>query len=399
MESFFRTHNHLIEHLPTVIRRELMDEIDWSQRLIGIKGSRGVGKTTFLLQYAKEVFGADNRECLYVNLNHFYFSAYSIVDFANEFQLKGGKVLLLDQLFKYPSWSEELRICHDRFPSLQIVFTGSSVMRLKEENPYIGEIVDSYNLRGFSFREYLQIKTQLSFPSYSLEEILVNHTSIAEEITSQVKPLAYFQDYLHHGYYPFFLEKRNFSENLLKTMNMILEVDILLIQQIEQSYLTKLKRLFYILYTKTPSGPNVSQLSKEIETSRATVTNYMKYITDGRLINQLYASGDSFPKKPAKVYMQNPNLLYPISPMKVQQSVVCETFFYNQVLMDNDLHSSNKADFMVTPRSTPETHYHFKILQDLKASNAHKPDTYLAVEKIEVGKEQTIPLWLFGFLY
>ena len=157
MEAFYRTHAYLVEHTNAPVRRDLMDEIDWNDRLIGIKGTRGVGKTTFLLQYAKEKFGTD-RSCLFINMNNFYFSGHGIVEFAAEFQRRGGKVLLIDQVFKYPEWSKELRMCYDRFPNLKIVFTGSSVMRLKEENMELRDIVKSYNLRGFSFREYLNLR-------------------------------------------------------------------------------------------------------------------------------------------------------------------------------------------------------------------------------------------------
>ena len=177
----------------------------------------------------------------------FYFSGHTIVDFAEQFHQRGGKVLLIDQVFKYPNWSEELRICYNRFPSLKIVFTGSSVMRLKEENIELNNIVKSYNLRGFSFREFLNLQTGMKFRAYSLEEILNNHEQIAKGILSKVRPLDFFQDYLHHGFYPFFLEKRNFSENLLKTMNMMIEVDILIIKQIELKYLSKIKKLLYSL--------------------------------------------------------------------------------------------------------------------------------------------------------
>ena len=232
MEAFYRTHAYLVEHTNAPVRRDLMDEINWNDRLIGIKGTRGVGKTTFLLQYAKEKFGTD-RSCLFINMNNFYFSYFSIVDFAYEFQRRGGKVLLIDQVFKHPDWSRELRMCYDRFPNLKIVFTGSSVMRLKEENLELRDIVKSYNLRGFSFREYLNLQTGMKFRAYTLEEILSNHEQIAKGILSKVRPLDYLQDYLHHGFYPFFLEKRNFSENLLKTMNMMVEVDILLIKNQE----------------------------------------------------------------------------------------------------------------------------------------------------------------------
>lgn len=207
---------HSTAHTPILLSipmppfaRDLMDEINWNDRLIGIKGTRGVGKTTFLLQYAKEKFGTD-RSCLFINMNNFYFSYFSIVDFAYEFQRRGGKVLLIDQVFKHPDWSRELRMCYDRFPNLKIVFTGSSVMRLKEENLELRDIVKSYNLRGFSFREYLNLQTGMKFRAYTLEEILSNHEQIAKGILSKVRPLDYLQDYLHHGFYPFFLGETQF---------------------------------------------------------------------------------------------------------------------------------------------------------------------------------------------
>ena len=163
MDAFFRTHTYLIEHTNAPVRRTLMDEIDWNDRMIGIKGTRGVGKTTFLLQYAKENFDANDKQCLYINMNNFYFQGRGIADFAGEFYKHGGKILLIDQVFKQPNWSKELRKCYDYYPNLKIVFTGSSVMRLKDENPELNNIVKSYNLRGFSFREYINLQTGNNF--------------------------------------------------------------------------------------------------------------------------------------------------------------------------------------------------------------------------------------------
>ena len=213
VESFYKTHKYLVEHVQSPVRRMLMDEIDWTHRLIAIKGSRGVGKTTFLLQYAKEKFGTD-RCCLYVNFNNFYFTEHSLVEFAANFYAQGGKTLLLDQTFKYENWSKELRECYDRFPQLHIIFSGSSVMRLIEENNDLKDVVSSYNLRGFSFREYLNLQAKKDFQAYQLTDILENHTEIAQEICKQVKPLNHFQAYLHHGYYPFFFGKQKFFGNL-----------------------------------------------------------------------------------------------------------------------------------------------------------------------------------------
>ena len=392
METFYRTHSYLVEHTNAPVRRDLMDEIDWNDRLIGIKGTRGVGKTTSLLQYAKEKFGTD-RSCLFINMNNFYFSKYTLVDFAGEFVKRGGKVLLIDQVFKYPEWSHDLRACYEKFPGLKIVFTGSSVMRLKEENPELSGIVKVYYLRGFSFREFLNLQSGNNFRAYTLQEILENHEQIAKTILRNVKPLDFFQDYLHHGFYPFFLEKRNFSENLLKTMNMMIEVDILLIKQIELKYLSKIKKLLYLLAVDGPVAPNVSQLAAEIQTSRATVMNYIKYLADARLINMVYPKGEEFPKKPSKLMMHNTNLMYSIYPVKVDEQDVLDTFFMNTMYKDHKLYKGDKGtSFMV------DGNLHFRICAEgCKFKN--NPNVYYAPHKLELGHGNQIPLWLFGFLY
>ena len=392
METFHRTHSYLVEHTNAPVRRDLMDEIDWNDRLIGIKGTRGVGKTTFLLQYAKEKFGTDH-SCLFINMNNFYFSKYTLVEFAAEFVKRGGKVLLIDQVFKYPEWSHDLRACYEMFPTLKIIFTGSSVMRLKEENPELSGIVKVYYLRGFSFREYLNLQSGNCFRAYTLQEILENHEQIAKTILRNVKPLDYFQDYLHHGFYPFFLEKRNFSENLLKTMNMMIEVDILLIKQIELKYLSKIKKLLYLLAVDGPVAPNVSQLATEIQTSRATVMNYIKYLADARLINMVYPKGEEFPKKPSKLMMHNTNLMYSIYPVKVEEQDVLDTFFMNTLYKDHKLYKGDKGtSFMV------DNGLHFRICAEgCKFKN--NPNVYYALHKLELGHGNMIPLWLFGFLY
>ena len=327
MEAFYRTHAYLVEHTNAPVRRDLMDEIDWSDRLIGIKGTRGVGKTTFLLQYAKEKFGTD-RSCLFINMNNFYFSGHSLVD-----------------------------------------------------------------LRGFSFREFLNLQTGMKFRAYSLEEILSTHEQIAKGVLSKVRPLDYFQDYLHHGFYPFFLEKRNFSENLLKTMNMMVEVDILLIKQIELKYLSKIKKLLYLLAVDGPKAPNVSQLASDIQTSRATVMNYIKYLADARLINLVYPKGEEFPKKPSKIMMHNSNLMYSIYPVKVEEQDVLDTFFANSLWKDHKVHKGDKNVSFMVDEVMP-----FKICQE-GAKIKNNPNVTYALHKAEIGRGNQIPLWMFGFLY
>ena len=395
MEAFFRTHRYLVEHVNAPVRRILMDEINWDDRMIGIKGTRGVGKTTFLLQYAKENYDVQDRQCLYVNMNNFYFQGRGIADFAGDFYHKGGRVLLIDQVFKQPDWSAELRKCYDLYPGLKIVFTGSSVMRLKDENPELNGIVKSYNLRGFSFREFLNLLTGSNFHPYTLEEILSEHERIVKKILPVASPRRYFQDYIHHGFYPFFQEHRNYSENLLKTMNMVTEVDILLIKQIELKYLTKIKKLFYELTEEGPKAPNISKLAADIETSRATVMNYIKYLTDARLLNMIYPAGEEFPKKPSKVMAHNSNLLYAIYPTRVGVQEAMETFFVNALWKDHRVNQSGRDVFYLV-----DERQKFRIC-DAGSHNKirYAPDTIYAHYNTEIGKDNHVPLWLFGFLY
>lgn len=395
MEAFFKTHAYLIEHTNAPVRRSLMDEINWNDRMIGIKGTRGVGKTTFLLQYAKENFDNKDRQCLYVNMNNFYFQSRGISDFAGDFYREGGRVLLIDQVFKQPDWSHELRKCYDNYPGLKIVFTGSSVMRLKEENPELNGIVKSYNLRGFSFREFINLMTGLNLPTYSLEDIINNHEQIGKSILSQVSPMKFFPDYIHHGFYPFFLEHRNYSENLLKTMNMMTEVDILLIKQIELKYLTKIKKLFYLLAMEGPKSPNISNLANEIETSRATVMNYIKYLADARLINIIYPPGGMFPQKPAKVMIYNTNLMHAIYPIKTEMQDLMETFFVNSLWKSHKVNQSSKEQVYHI-----DDNLKFRVCDASNDSRIrYKSNIIYARYNTEIGKENQIPLWLFGFLY
>jgi predicted AAA+ superfamily ATPase len=392
LETFFRIHQFLVEHTEAPVRRALMDEIDWKQRLIGIKGSRGVGKTTFLLQYAKEHFAPRDKRCLYINMNNFYFQGKTLFQFAQEFQQAGGQVLLIDQVFKQPDWSHELRLIYNRIPRLRVVFTGSSVMRLKDENPELNGIVDSYNLRGFSFREFLNLMTGENFKAYSIREIQNRHERIAQEVLAKVDPLEHFRNYLHHGYYPFFLENSNFSENLLKTMNMMIEVDILLIKQIDLKYLSKIKKLLYLLATGGTGAPNVSQLASDMQTSRATVMNYIKYLSDARLLNMIYRHGDEFPKKPSGLYLHNTNLMYAMTPGKIDDETLMETFFQNALWGRHKVEAGDRSSTFIV-----DGKQRFRIcLEHPKRKNT---DVLYALSGIAEGAEQEIPIWVYGFLY
>ena len=393
MEDFYRTHRYLVEHCNAPVRRVLMDEIDWSARMIGIKGTRCVGKTTFLLQYAKERFSSTDKRCLYVNMNNFYFQGRGIADFAGEFYKQGGRVLLIDQVFKQFDWSRELRRCYDLYPKLKIVFAGSSVMRLKKENPELCDIVKSYNLRGFSFREYLNLRIGSNFRWIPLGEMLMHKKQIVEDIIAKVDPQKYFKEYIEHGFYPLFREHDDFSDNLLKSMNMMTEVDILLIKQIELKYLTKIKKLFYLLAVAGPHAPNISKLAKEVKTSRATVMNYIKYLADARLINIIYPVGQRFPKKPTKVMLHNPNLYQAIYPIAYDVQTQMETFFVNTLWKDHKVNQASKETHY-----TIDGHSCFRVCSTVTPKMTAGDDMFFQYADNTVS-DKVAPLWLLGFLY
>lgn len=391
LDFLHNTHASLLETSDTTLERELLRIIDWNHPLICIKGFRGVGKTTFLLDHIRAAYG-NERSVLYLNLNNFYFTKRKIYSFADEFSKRGGKVLFLDQINKYPEWSGELRKCHDEIPGLKIVFTASPVLRVSDENPDLNGIVKVYHLDGLSFREYLNFRTNSRFPVHTLHEILTDHHEIARSIVENVKPLAYFSDYLRNGYYPYFRESINFYDvNLLKNVNLALEIDIPYINQVELKYLSKLRKLLYIIASETPFSPNVSKLAAAIETSRATVMNYLKYLRNARLIQLLYSNGhEDEAKKPDRVYMNNTNLLYTIMPENTDSINLRHTFFYNQVASRHEVRSSTLADFQVDHR------YEFNV-----GGRKVEPSkgVYAAADMIETGEGDKIPLWLFGFLY
>lgn len=392
MQNLVNIHNTLLEQARKTIRRELLDEINWDNRIIGIKGFRGVGKTTFLLDIVKEKFSND-KTCLYVNLNNFYFAKRKILSFADEFYKTGGKTLILDQIHKYPEWASELKTCHDSFPELKIIFTASPVLRVLEGNNELQDIAKIYHLEGLSLREYINYQANLNFKRYSLQEILTDHSRIAQEIIQEVKPLAFFNDYLKDGYYPYFLDNKGFyTETLLKHINLALEIDVTYLNQIDLQYLPKLRKLLQIIASQAPFSPNVSKISSDVQTSRATIMNYLRYMKNARIINLLFSNGNEDDiKKPDLVYLHNTNLIYAIDPGNISHKIMRQTFFYNQVGYQHQVKSSGKADFKV------DNQYHFSI--GGKYSLPTEDGYYAAADMIEIGNGNIIPLWLFGFLY
>lgn len=373
--------------------RPLMNEIDWTYRMIGIKGPRGVGKTTFLLQYAKKNFHVNLGRCLYINMNSFYFQGRGIVDFAEEFVKRGGKVLIIDQVFKQNGWQDELCECYHRFPQLHIIYATTTVERPDAAQHELARISHTYVLHGFSFREYINLQTQANLPRITLDDILYRTELTQKNILIKVRPWNYLQNYLHHGYYPFYMESHNFTENLLKSINTMLEVDILFIKQIDVKYLPRLKKLLYLLTLSGEGSPNVSNLAKEIGTSRATVTNYMNNLEEARLIHQIYKVNGQAPKKPARILMHNTNLLYSILSGVPSDQEVMETFFTNSIWRHHTVEVSKKPGMFIVDKDKQI------CVCDRNRKKRKEPGVFYARYNAEVGRDNDIPIWLFGFLY
>lgn len=393
MESLYRTHDHLIRTKGNTLVRQLFYEIDDREMLIGIVGSRGIGKTTFLLDWVASKYESGEKRCLYVNLNQFFFTTTTLLEFAGSFVANGGSLLLLDQIFKYPNWQKELLECRSKFPQLQIIYTCSMHANGDDETSFPGKC---YALKGFSLREFLEIKTGITLPIITWDDIIKHHREFSRTVLESINPCNWIQDYLHHGYYPLFLEKRNYSENLLKNINMMLEVDLMYIRNIDQRLLPKLRKLLYLIAREAPSSINVSHLAMEIGTSRSTVTNYVLAMQDAHLltlVERRTATGSTTVKTPSKVLIENSNLCYVLNPENVDISDVLQTFFRNQVggIFHLTAPSKRGVHFVVSDE------YEFRIDKD--RSSRYSSDRFYAVNEMTIGHDNQIPLWVFGFLY
>ncbi len=397
MNSLFENQSRLINSLAKPFSRYLEDQIDWKNRLIAIKGSRGVGKTTLMLKRIKEKF-KNNSQCLYTSLDNLYFSSHSLLELADAFYKQGGKYLFLDEVHKYKNWSQEIKNIYDTYVDLKIIFTSSSILEILKGNADLSRRVVIYNLDGLSFREFLQIETSRLFEAHDLSDILKNHISIASNITKQIKPLAYWNKYLKHGYYPFYLDDLNtYHHRLANTINLILETDLPQCRNIDINYIPKLKKLLYMVAVSPPMQPNISKLSGIIETSRNTITLYFHYLEDAKLFQLLKADGNAYAplSKPEKVYLHNTNLAYAIAKDGVNIGNLRETFFLNQTSILHHASSSTSGDFLVDEKLTFEIGGKGKDYNQIVGVK----NSYIAADDIEIGYQNKIPLWLFGFLY
>jgi predicted AAA+ superfamily ATPase len=374
-----------------------MDEIDWNDRLIGIRGARGVGKTTLLLQRVKKLPG-NGSEALYVSLDNLWFAGHGLLELVDFFVKRGGKYLFLDEVHKYPEWPRAIKNIYDDFPSLKVVFTGSSLLEILNARADLSRRAIVYDIRGLSFREFLNLTRETSFKALALADVLENHRDISDEILSSVKPLQFFGDYLRHGYYPFFTEGvARFSYRLEEVVNLILEVELPLLRGVDPAYVAKIKQLLQIVAESVPFIPNIDNLSKRVTIHRNTLSSYLYYLQETQLTNHLHkdAAGINRLQKPEKVYLENTNLAYALAGTNADTGNARETFFLNQLSYRHVVEYPDRGDFRVDKKFLFEIGGKSKSGKQVKGES----DAYIAADNIEYGFDKKIPLWMFGMLY
>lgn len=397
MDALYLKSNKKVKNVSVKITRYLLNEINRNHRLIIIKGARGTGKTTLLLQYAK-IFLSENNRALYVSLDDLFFNDNTLYSLADKFVKNNGEFLLLDEVHKYPDWSRELKLIYDDFPNLKIIVTSSSILEIYKSESDLSRRAISYTLKELSFREFLQFENGIKIDKIELTEILTNHTNIAFSIMEKIKPLYEFNKYLKKGVYPYFWEEKDdFYSKLLQTINLILELDLPAIENIDYNHIVKIKRLLYAISTSVPFTPNITKLSEKTEMSRQALIKALHYLERARLIIMLHKNnkGISILSKPEKIYINNSNILYALSEKNANTGNIRETFFVNQLTDLFKVNLPENGDFIVNDK------YVFEIGGKNKSQKQIKgiEKAFVVKDDIENGINNIIPLWLFGFLY
>ena len=389
MEKLLVQFHKLIRETDTGFFRYIYTEINWKNRMIGLIGPRGVGKTTLVLQHIKK--NLNKAETLYVTAEDFYFADNRLIDLADTFVKLGGKYLFIDEIHKYKDWAKELKLIYDYNPELHVVFTGSSVMDIKKGASDLSRRAVMYNLQGLSFREYLQLFHQTSVQPYSLDEVLAHKA----ELPGVKHPLPLFEDYLKRGYYPFALEE-NFELKLQQIVNQTLETDIPLYAGMNVSTGRKLKQLLSIIAKSVPFKPNMTSIANALSASRNNIADYCLFIEEAGMIAQLRdaTGGIKGLGKVDKIYLDNTNLIFSLATDNSNTGNIRETFFLNQLRVKYDVIDSPVADFRIGD-------YIFEVGGKNKSLKQIQgiEKAFIVKDDIELGYLNTIPLWQFGLTY
>ena len=389
MERLFQTSNQLLAQVQTDFQRYIYQQINWKNRLIGLIGARGIGKTTLVLQHIKA--NLDPQKTLYVTTEDFYFAQHRLTHLADEFVKAGGLHLVIDEIHKYPDWSRELKLIYDYHPNLQVVFTGSSVLDIKKGSADLSRRAIVYSMQGLSFREYLYLFHKIEIPVYSLDDLLNQRVAIP----TNFRPLPYFADYLRIGYYPFSREM-NFDIRLQQVIDQTLEIDIPSYADMNVSTGRKLKQLMSIVSESVPFKPNMSKIAAMLNISRNNIADYLLYMEEAGMISQLRSKTEGVRAlgKVDKIYLDNTNLMQQLGNKNQNVGNVRETFFLNQTRVHHQVNTSAMADFSIND-SGFEVGGKNKGLKQIK----NVPKGFVVKDDIEQGYLNVIPLWQFGLTY
>ncbi len=396
LEQFQHYSTLLLKSNSFSYKRYFFESIDFNEKLIGIIGDRGIGKTTFLLQYLKALDLSLHKK-LYVTAEHLGLSSVDLFELAEAFSRQGGEVLVIDEIHKIENFEIKLKLIYDYF-DLQVFFSGSSAIKLEHSKADLSRRAMLYRFNGLGFREFLELKLGESFPHYTLEEILTNHSEIAFGLSSQFKPFEYFEEYLRFGYYPFYFEssKESFAVKLNETINATIEYDLGFIFNIEPKFSIKLKQLVTLICESKPYELNISKLAQKIGINRNTLYQYIYYLSRGKVFNIIKAKskGDNIFSKPDKLYLANPNLNFSYC-QNSDVGTIRENFFVNQLGVQHSISYPKQGDFLIDEKYLFEIGGKSKSFEQIKDVD----NSYVAADDIEVGFGNKIPLWLFGFLY
>lgn len=398
MRELISYQNKILAQITDNWYRSLFAELDWEQRLLGIKGLRGVGKTTMMLQYLKYHYN-NPEQALYVTADNPWFYEHSLFELIEEWDKNGGKLLLLDEIHKYPGWARELKVGYDGHPEMQFIFSASSAFDIFKAEGDLSRRAVVIPLPGLSLREYLHFTSGISIPPVTLEEILHRGEEISREITGKIKPIPLFKKYIRVGYFPFGVddEESLSQQKFSAIINAVLENDLAYVQDYSPANVQKIKKLLGIVAGSAPFSPNISKIAGKLKVGRNTIYNYLKHLDDAHILNLVHKSGRgiSVLQKPDKIYFENTSLALALN-SDANAGTLRETFFLNQLKNSgHTVHLAKKGDFLA------DEQFVFEVGGKNKRSDQIRDmdNAWLALDDIEYAFRRSVPLWLFGFLY
>lgn len=396
LQSLFNNYHRKIAKIDLRFKRYLFSEINWKARIIGIKGARGVGKTTLLLQHILENY-KDIDQTLYASLDDLWFSTHSLIDLVDWADQHGITRLYLDEVHRYAKWSETLKNIYDSYPDMSIVYTSSSLLMMDNARVDLSRRQTTYTLHGLSFREYLAFEGILHVPAIPLEDLLEHHVQHAMRIVKDVKVASHFESYLSHGYYPFYREAgEDYPSRLREAVSVVIDSDLPAVENMSFETLQKVKKLIMIISERVPFEPNMSELWKQLVTNNELGLRMLYALDKAQLLSLLTSKVKNYKLlyKPDKIYLGNTNLMHVLCP-SVDKGNERETFFYSQLHVAHDVKYPQQGDFLVDDCYLFELGGRKKTFDQI----ADVANSYLAVDDTEVGHGHRIPLWLFGFIY